>query len=336
MRQECCAPIAMSNGHHSSAPAPKVEAGPSPAAAGDATVGLAAALGAFLLWGLSPLYFWAVDSVGPWQIVAHRILWTFVLLALLLAALGRLGEVVATVRDWSRLRVFLVTTALITVNWTLFIWAILNDRLLEASLGYYINPLVNVLLGVVFLSERLTRWQGVAVALAALGCANLVIGYGSFPWIALTLAFSFGFYGLVRKQARADSLIGLMIETAILTPAMLAYLIWVAAQGGGVFWTGGIEISLLLVAAGLVTGTPLVLFTMGANRLKLSTMGLIQYVAPTIQFVLAVAVFAEPFTTAHLVTFACIWIGLALYSWDAVTASDRQRRRLADTAKTAP
>ena len=317
----------MSNAPRSAASTPKVDAGPPSAAAGDTTVGLAAAVAAFLLWGLSPLYFWAVEDVGPWQIIAHRILWTFVLLALLLAALGRLGEVVATVRDWSRLRVFLVTTSLITVNWTLFIWAILNDRLLEASLGYYINPLVNVLLGVVFLSERLTRWQGVAVALAALGCANLVIGYGSFPWIALTLAFTFGFYGLVRKQARADSLIGLLVETAILSPVMLAYLIWVAAEGTGVFWAGGVQISLLLIAAGLVTGTPLVLFAMGANRLKLSTVGLIQYLAPTIQFVIAVAVFAEPFTTAHLITFACIWVGLALYTWDAMTGVDRPRRQ---------
>ena len=178
-----------------------------------------------------------------------------------------------------------------------------------------------------FLSERLTRWQGVAVALAALGCANLVIGYGSFPWIALTLAFTFGFYGLVRKQARADSLIGLLVETAILSPVMLAYLIWVAAEGTGVFWAGGVQISLLLIAAGLVTGTPLVLFAMGANRLKLSTVGLIQYLAPTIQFVIAVAVFAEPFTTAHLITFACIWVGLALYTWDAMTGVDRPRRQ---------
>ena len=200
----------------------------------EAPTSLAAALGAFLLWGIAPLYFKAIDQVGPVEILAHRIVWTVLMLGALVPLLG-LSHALAGVLTWRRLRIFFVTTALISTNWLIFIWAVINDHVLQASLGYFINPLVNVLLGVAFLRERLNRRQLVAVALAGIGVGNLVVGYGTVPWVSLALAFSFGFYALVRKTAAADPLVGLVVETGLLAPAALLYLIVLGAAGGGSF-----------------------------------------------------------------------------------------------------
>ncbi|NNG03508.1 MAG: EamA family transporter RarD [Inquilinus sp.] len=292
-------------------------------------IGLAAALGAFIAWGFAPIYFKAIAFIPALEILAHRVIWTLVMLVVIVLALGRIREVALTLLSPRRLGVLCVTTLLVSTNWLVFIWAIQNDRLLEGSLGYYINPLVNVVLGVVFLSERLSRWQGVAVALAAAGVAAMVIGIGTVPWVALTLALSFGFYALVRKKAKVDPLIGLVVETLLLLPLALAYLIWLGNQGTGAFDPADWSLSALLVCSGLVTGTPLVLFMHGAQRLTLSTIGLMQYLAPSIHFLLALLIFGEEFTRTHLVTFGFIWIGLALYSWDAM---NRYRRETADAA----
>lgn len=293
------------------------------------TIGVAAALGAFLLWGFAPVYFKAVGHIPAMEILAHRVIWTLAMLIVLVAALGRLGEVLATLTSVRRLGILLITTVLVSSNWLIFIWAIQQDRLLEASLGYYINPLVNVMLGVAFLSERLSRWQGVAVLLAVIGVGVMIVGIGTLPWVALSLAVSFGLYALVRKKAGVDPLIGLLVETLLLLPAAALYLMWLSSAGTGAFGPHDWAMSATLIASGLVTGAPLVLFMYGAQRLTLSSIGLMQYLAPSIHFLLALLVFGEEFSLTHLITFLFIWAGLVLYSWDSMA---RYRRRSATAA----
>jgi chloramphenicol-sensitive protein RarD len=209
-----------------------------------------------------------------------------------------------------------MSASLVACNWFVFIYAVATDQVLEASLGYFINPLVNVLLGMVFLRERLRPWQGVAVLLAAAGTLVLTVSYGRVPWIALVLAFSFGVYGLVRKTVRIESLNGLFVETTLLSPVALGYLLLVGLQGQGRFLAGDAGTSGLLVLAGAITALPLVWFTSGARRLTYTTVGLLQYLAPTLQFLLAVAVYGEPFTMVHLLTFTLIWAGLSIFMLD--------------------
>ncbi len=288
-------------------------------------VGVATALAAFLLWGFAPVYFKVIAELPPLEILAHRVVWTLVILTVLVAALGRLHEVVLSLTSRRRLGILLITTVLVSSNWLIFIWAIQQDRLLEASLGYYINPLVNVLLGVAFLSERLSRGQGLSVLLATIGVSVLILALGTLPWVALSLALTFGFYALVRKKAQVDPLIGLLAETLLLLPAAAGYLVWLSSAGAGVFGTQDWGMSALLIASGLVTGAPLVLFMYGAQRLTLSTIGLMQYLAPSIHFLLAILVYGEAFTWAHMITFLFIWAGLALYSWDTMTRYRREQ-----------
>ena len=292
-------------------------------------IGAAAGLGAFLLWGFAPVYFKAIDHIPALEILAHRVIWTLAILIILVAALGRLREVVVSLTNRGRLRILMITTLLVSSNWLVFIWAIQQERILEASLGYYINPLVNVVLGMLFLSERLSRWQGVAVLLAAIGVGVMIVGIGTLPWVALSLALTFGFYALVRKKAKVDPLIGLLVETLLLLPAAAGYLIWLSSVGTGVFGPQDWSMSAMLIASGLVTGTPLVLVMYGAQRLNLSTIGLMQYLAPSIHFLLALLVFGEAFTLTHLITFLFIWAGLALYSWDAMARYRREIGRAA-------
>lgn len=310
-------------------PAPPATATPH-----DTTVGLCAALGAFIIWGIAPLYFKAVGAAGPLEVVSHRVVWTVLMLGGLVAALGRLDQLFAVFANRRLLRASLLSTLLISTNWLVFIWAVGNDLVLHASLGYFINPLVNVSLGMLFLGERLNRWQTAAVILAAIAVGNLILALGVVPWVSLTLAFSFGFYALVRKRAGVDPLVGLLIETSLMAPVGLAFLLWLGATDGGQFWTGGPWISILLFISGLVTGVPLILFLTGAQRLTLASIGLMQYLAPTMHFLLAVLAFGEPFTTAHLVTFAIIWMGLALYSWDAISRYRNLRRVMAPETST--
>ncbi len=319
----------MSPSDASTAAAPASASAAPAAQPADIAAGLATALAAFLIWGFAPLYFKAIDRVGAAEIMAHRVVWTLLMLTVIVVALGRRREVLAALATRRRFAILAVTTGLVTVNWFTFIWAILNDRLLEASLGYYINPLVNVVLGVAFLAERLSPRQGVSVLLAVVGVGVLIAGFGTVPWVALLLALTFGFYALVRKKARIDPLVGLLVETLLVAPVALAYLAWIAAAGGGSFGVQGWGISLALIAAGVVSGAPLVLYMYGAQRLTLSTIGLMQYLAPTIHFGLALWVFGEAFTITHLATFGFIWAGLALYSWDAMA----HYRRLAAAAE---
>lgn len=290
-----------------------------------AVSGVLYALAAFGIWGLSPIYFKSLGHLPATEVLAHRVLWATVLLVAVLWLQRRGLELIRELLSWRRVGFYLVTALLVSTNWLIFIWSIQNDRLLEASLGYYINPLVNVLLGTVFLRERLNRWQIVAVALAAAGVMNLVLGYGKFPWVALTLAFSFGFYGLLRKKAGMDAILGLTVETLLLVPAALLFLGWLAFQGSAAFAHAGAKTDVLLIFAGVITAVPLVCFLQATRRLQLTTVGLMQYLAPTLNLLLAVLAYYEPFTTAHLITFVCIWIALAIYSFDAFFARHRER-----------
>lgn len=283
----------------------------SPAADADLRTGLAAALAAFLIWGVAPLYFAAVSFAGPLEILSHRICWTVLLMVALVMVTRRGRELRAVLAAPTRWPVYLATTLLVSGNWGLFIYSIQSGQLMQASLGYYINPLVYVLLGVVFLGERLNRGQGAAVGLAAMAVLTLTIWAGVVPWIALTLAISFGLYGLLRKRAGIDPVVGLLVETLLVAPIALGFLVLLGAEG---HVDDGFGPAVLLMLSGVVTGAPLVLFMMGAARLRLSTIGLMQYIAPSLQFVIAIWVFGEPFSLAWGAAFALIWGALAIYT----------------------
>ena len=291
--------------------------------------GVGFALAAYLFWGVvTPIYFKAVSSVPALEVLANRILWSLVLVGALLVVMGRARGLLETLRGPRVLTVLLAAAFFVSLNWFVYIHAINSGIVLEAALGYYINPLVNVLLGMVVLGERLSRAQVLAVLLAALGVANLTWQMGTLPWVGLILAFSFGIYGLIRKTAALASLQGLFMETLLLSPLALGYLIYLQLAGGGQhLLTGDAWLSLLLVLAGPVTALPLIWYASGARRLRYSTMGLLQYLAPSCIVLTAVFVFAEPFTTAHRVTFGFIWLALAIYSFDSLQTVRRQRRQ---------
>ena len=291
-----------------------------------ASVGAAYALAAFGFWGANPIYFKAVDHVPALEVLAHRVVWSVLLLALLVGLGRRWRVVVAALADRRTVLMLLLSTLIISLNWLVYIWAVNVERVLETSLGYYINPLVSVLLGVAVLGERLSPWQGVAVLLAACGVANLALGVDRFPWVALVLAFSFGIYGLIRKTVRIESVDGLFVETGMMLPFALAYLLYLALFGQGSFGTADRSQDLLLALSGIVTAAPLIWFTSAARRLRLSTVGFFQYIAPSGHFLLAVFAFGEPFTASHLITFLLIWTALAIFILDSLTASRRRAR----------
>jgi chloramphenicol-sensitive protein RarD len=274
---------------------------------------LSAAL-AFLCWGLFPLYFHAVREVPSMQILAHRMLWSLAFLLLVLAWRRQwswLNQVRQPRVFWS----FVASAFLLSANWLLYIWAVNNGHVIEASLGYFINPLVNIMFGYLLLKERLRRGQWAAIALAALGVAWLTWQSGSVPWIALFLAASFGAYGLLRKTAALGALEGLSFETMVLFPIAAAYVGWLTLHGENAFLnTGSDTTRWLLVASGPITAVPLLLFASGARQIPLSILGLLQYLAPTIQFLLGVLLFKEAFTADRLVGFALIWAALALFA----------------------
>lgn len=296
------------------------------AASRSAAVGVAYGLGAFVAWGLCPIYFKAVAHVPAEEVLAHRVVWSVLFLLIVIMATGRRDSLAAVLRQPQVLRMLMLSTLLIAVNWFVFIWAIARNELMQASLGYFINPLMNVLLGFLFFRERLRSWQKVSVVLAAIGVLYLTINYGRFPWIALVLATSFGFYGLVRKVAKVGPMVGLTLETGMLLPLAIVYLVVVNTQGQGTFLAGSRADDLLLASAGVVTAVPLLWFTNAARRLRLSTVGFLQYLAPTGQFLLAVFAYGEAFSRTHAIAFSCIWAALLIYSVDTVLA---QRRRMA-------
>ncbi len=277
---------------------------------------LAQAVGAYFIWGFLPVYFNLLKAVPPLEVVAHRIVWSVLLLLAMLYFRRRLAALWEALTTRAMLVPMVATALLIAGNWLIYIWAVTNGHVAAASLGYFLNPLLNVLLGYLFLKERLTRWQWVAVALAGLGVAILATGALDALWISLSLALSFGLYGLIRKVAPVGPMVGLASETIILLPLALGALAVWTVQGNGHFGTLGTQIDMLLLAAGVVTAVPLLLFASAARQMPYATIGLIQYIGPTIQFLLAIFLYREPLTTTHLVTFPLIWAGLMLYSWD--------------------
>ena len=280
----------------------------------DRLAGLSAALAAFCVWGLAPLYFKLLGHVGADEIIAHRVIWSMVLLAFVLFLRER-GRFVRHLRISRKvLGALSVSALLISVNWLTFVYAINSERVLSTSLGYFINPLVNVFLGMLLFRERLGLLQSIAVVLALVGTAWMTLRVGRFPWIAFVLAFSFAFYGVVRKKTDVGPLVGLFWETLLMAPLALLWLFALEQQGRLAFDTASLGEAVLLAGTGLITLVPLVLFAAGVRRLNLSTIGLMQYLAPSMTFVLAVFLFDEPFTADHAMTFAFIWTGLILFT----------------------
>ena len=296
--------------------------------------GLAAALTAYIAWGVFPLYLYPLTGVPGSQFVAHRIAWScpFLLALLLLRGeLGTLTRVFASPRLLGRL---ILTALLISANWLVYVWSVTHGHVVDSSLGYYINPLVNVLLGVLVLNERLNRPQQIAVALAAVAVAYLTLLDGRPPWIAGALALLFSLYGLLRKTMSVAALPGLATETLLLMPLAVAYLVWCQARGVGALGAGSAAVDALLLGSGVVTAVPLFLFTYGARALPYSTVGVLQYIAPTLQLLCAVLFFHESFAPARVAGFALIWMALAIYAADGLWRA--RRARLASAGRTAP
>ncbi|MFC1475631.1 EamA family transporter RarD [Candidatus Zixiibacteriota bacterium] len=289
-----------------------------------ARVGVAYGIAAYGFWGLAPIYFKAVALVPALEVLAHRIVWSVVLLVAFVVITRRGPGVRDALRSGQTRLLLAATTLLVATNWFVFIWSVAHNLLLQASLGYFINPLVNILLGVIFLRERLSKWGMVSVVLAALGVSFQIAQGAGIPYIALILAFSFGFYGLLRKIVRVDAVIGLTVETSLLFPLAAAYIIALGFSGGGHFTTISRPFDGLLLLAGVVTTLPLVWFAKAARRLRLATIGFIQYLAPSLHFLLAVFAYGEPFSWHAAVTFGCIWTALIIYSIDAARNMNAQ------------
>jgi chloramphenicol-sensitive protein RarD len=291
--------------------------------------GLAAGVGAYLLWGLFPLYWPLLEPAGPVEILAHRIAWSLVFLAAVLALTAGFRWI--RTLDRRQARLLAVAAVLITVNWGTFIYAVNNDHVVETSLGYFITPLVSVALGVTVLGERLKAHQRVAVGIAALAVVVLALDYGRPPWIALTLALSFGTYGLVKKRADVEGTQSLAVETALLAPAALAFIVFLAASGDGTLFTQDAGHVALLALSGVVTAVPLILFGAAAIRVSLTTIGVLQYLAPTMHFGIGVLLYDEPMPVTRLLGFALVWVALAIFTTGALR-STRQARLAAQPA----
>ena len=277
------------------------------------TTGITYAILAYGAWGLFPIYWKWFGTIPAVEVLSHRMIWSMVFILGLLVIQRRIPELNTVWRSPRTLQLLIVAAGLLACNWGLYIYGVNTERVVETSLGYFINPLLTVVLGMVVLKERLNRVQWAAVGLAAVGVANFIWDFGQVPWIAFGLALSFGLYGLVRKVVAIAPMIGLAVETLVIAPFMLLLVIYWGSTGVGAFGTSAI-ITLLCIGAGIVTSMPLLWFNNATKRLRLSTMGFFQYIAPSIQLLLGVFVYREPFTPTHAVTFGCIWTALALYS----------------------
>jgi len=289
--------------------------------------GYIAALSAFLVWGAFPVYFHTLHRVPDVQIIAHRIAWSLVFVLSWMYWRGELGLVRAALSDRSAVLRLALSAALISINWLTFVYGVSHGQVVETSLGYFIGPLVNVLLGVVVLSERLTRVQWTSVAMAALGVAYLTFMTGGLPWIALTIAVTFSCYGFVRKVVRIDALPGLAMETLILTPLALGFLLWSEAKGVGSFGHADMVTNGLLIFSGPLTAYTLYLFAYATRRLNYSTVGVLQYIAPSLQFASGLLILHEPFDHARAIGFLVIWAALALYAGEGLRLSRKQQAR---------
>ncbi len=272
-------------------------------------------ISAFLLWGFFPIYWKILRHVPSTQILAHRVIWSLVLLVLLLFIQGRWRDTRIFAPFYPNTLIFIITAFILGSNWLIYIWAINSGQIVESSLGYFINPLVNVFLGMALLRERIYRWQKLSLILALMGVLFLIFRYGRIPWIALMLAFTFGTYGLLRKTSKAGSMVGLFFDTAILLPIVLAYLIILASHGSGAFLCIDRRTDMLLMGSGIVTAIPLLLFAHGARIIPYSAVGFFQYITPTSQLLIGVFLYGEPFTSTHALCFGLIWMAIAIYSF---------------------
>jgi chloramphenicol-sensitive protein RarD len=283
------------------------------------------ALGAYTIWGIFPIYWKALHQVSAIELIGHRILWSFLTLLSVLTFSGQVGVFWNYLSHSQTRRYYLLAALLISVNWLVYVWGVNTGHIVETSLGYFINPLLSVFLGVVVLRERLRPLQWLPILLAAAGVLYLTLVYGRVPWIALTLAFTFALYGLVKKLAPLNSLHGLSLETAILFLPALAYLLYEEIQGRATFLHTDTRTTLLLLAAGLVTTVPLLMFASAARRIPLSAIGLMQYIAPSLQFLIGVLIYHEPFNRHHLLGFSLVWMALAIFAAEMI-AHERRRR----------
>jgi chloramphenicol-sensitive protein RarD len=306
---------------------PATSPGPTPPASATsklAVEGLLAAIGSFVIWGVLPLYLKPIHDLPSLQIIAHRICWACVFVLLWLLVRGDLGKLRQALTSPTLMGCLIASALLITANWVAFIWGVGHGRVVETSLGYFINPLANVLLGVVILRERLNAAQWTAVAIAAGAVVYLAVATGSTPWIALTLATSFSTYGLIRKVAHIEALQGLAIETLILMPLALGYLVWCEAQGVGAFGHSSLTVDALLIGCGPITAVPLFLFAFGARLIPYSTVGLLLYIAPSLQLLCGIYLYHEPFAGPRALGFVFIWLALLIYAGDGLWRARQQ------------
>ena len=281
---------------------------------------------AFFMWGLAPIYFKLLQHISAFEILMHRVVWSVLFIVIIVSIMQQWHKIKQVIVQPKLLLMLGLTATLLGFNWGLFIWAVNNDHMLDASLGYYINPLLNVLLGMLFLGEKLRKWQGVAVVLAFSGVVIQLVSFGSFPVVAFSLAGSFAIYGLLRKKLPIESLPGLLLEAVILLPIALVYWWLMAPTPSSDLMLNEWHTNLLLVSAGVVTTLPLLCFTGAAKRLQYTTLGFFQYIGPSLMFILAVMLYGEVFSNERMVTFACIWSALAIFSWDSYRQSQKRKR----------
>ena len=313
----------MSASHHVSSPsATAPTSGLEPAAAAARSGALAAALGYFL-WGLVPLYWKQLGDINAVELIAHRHVWSLAFLLLLLGAQGGFRQVVGAFRRGRSIATNLLSAVLLTINWLVYVWGVGMGEVVECSLGYFLVPLVNVAVGRFVLHEHLRRAQWVAIALAAMGVATMIFQLGRPPWIALTLAGTWGAYSLMRKQSSLGSLGGLTVETLLLAPLAIGFLLWQNHTGAGALGRVDMRSHVLVLSTGVITALPLLFFAYGARRIRMATLGLLQYIAPTVQLIIGVWVYHEPFPLSRVLGFALIWAGLALYTADNLIAQRR-------------
>lgn len=282
--------------------------------AGDSVRGFVYALTAYLLWGFLPFYMKAVAHISPLEVIVHRVVWSVPIAAIVLIVLGRTAEIRQALTTPRMLAMACLTASLISVNWGIYIWAIGSGHALDAALGYFINPLFSILLGALILKEKLSRMQIAAISLVAIAVALLTWNAGGLPWVALALTVSWGFYAFFRKTLPIGPTQGFLLEVLLLTPPALAFIVYLAFTGQGHFFAGTAQDSWLLAASGLITAVPLIFYGNGAKLLKLSTIGIMQYIAPTMIFLIAVFLFKEPFSTAKAIAFPLIWVALVVYT----------------------
>jgi chloramphenicol-sensitive protein RarD len=287
--------------------------------------GVIFALAAYSMWGIAPMYFKLLASVPALEIVMHRIVWSALVLCLLLVLRKKLSQVLKAIRDPKIITTLSISGLLLAGNWLVFIWAVNNDRMLDASLGYFINPLFNVLLARLFLQESLTRLQLLAVFVALSGVVFLIYSYGQLPWIALALAISFSIYGLLRKKVMVDSMPGLFIESCIMLPFAVLYWLIMGTSSGNML-ANSFDLNMTLLLVGVVTTAPLLLFTAAARRIRYTTLGFFQYIGPSLMFLLAVLYYQEPLDKTRIVTFVLVWIGLLIYVFDSLRIYRKSRR----------